>query len=120
MEYLHDSRDKCTIPPCGHPLHHKCHAQMLKMGLYACPVCGEAMLEMEEHWRQIDDEIAHTPMPEEYRDFKVFVLCKDCHHTTQVNFHVLGLKCQSRGSYNTARADDPDGAQKNAATATEP
>ena len=26
---------------------------------------------------------------------------------TNVHFHVLGLKCQKCGSYNTCRADDP-------------
>jgi len=61
-------------------------------------------------WQSLDAEIAATPMPEEYRDMKVAILCRDCHQVCRVNFHVLGLKCQNTqcGSYNTCRTDDPD------------
>ena len=46
---------------------------------YGCPICGESMIDMQEYWAMIDQEIAATPMPEEYRDMLVQILCKDCH-----------------------------------------
>ena len=30
-------------------------------------------------WSQLDKEVEDTPMPEEYKEFYVYVLCKDCH-----------------------------------------
>lgn len=48
-------------------------------------------------------EVSLTPMPEEYRDYKVDILCKDCHEESTVKFHVVGLKCLNCGSYNTCR-----------------
>ena len=58
-------------------------------------------------------EVSLTPMPEEYRDYKVDILCKDCHEESTVKFHVVGLKCLNCGSYNTCRvkgspSPDPD------------
>ena len=46
---------------------------------YTCPICNVSLEKMEVFWRQLDTEIANTPMPEEYRDKKVGVLCRDCH-----------------------------------------
>ena len=34
---------------------------------------------MGDVWTQLDEEVANTPMPEEYKNFYVFVLCRDCH-----------------------------------------
>ena len=34
---------------------------------------------MNDVWSQLDEEVENTPMPEEYKDFYVFVLCRDCH-----------------------------------------
>lgn len=51
----------------------------------------------------LDREISLTPMPRELRDWKVEILCADCHATTQCNFHFEGLKCGSCGGYNTTR-----------------
>ena len=61
------------------------------------------MVDMQEHWRQMDEMIAATPMPQEYRDFAVEILCADCHESSSCVFHVVGLKCGACGSYNTAR-----------------
>ena len=37
------------------------------------------MLPMDRAWEMCDQEIEGTPMPEEYRNFYVQILCKDCH-----------------------------------------
>ncbi|XP_033738055.1 RING finger and CHY zinc finger domain-containing protein 1-like [Pecten maximus] len=81
---------------------------MLKTGNYACPTCNHSMVKMDNVWEHIDEEILHTPMPEEYKDYIVQILCRDCHKESSVLFHVLGLKCQECGSYNTCRTAEPE------------
>lgn len=53
------------------------------------------------HDRQLDNEIENTPMPDEFKDKKVKILCNDCSERSEVGFHVLGAKCQICHSYNT-------------------
>ncbi|XP_067001740.1 RING finger and CHY zinc finger domain-containing protein 1 [Anabrus simplex] len=103
LEDIHTSRISCHIPECGHLLHRPCFEQLLQAGHYACPTCQTSLLDMSQLWDYLDNEIAMTPMPEEYRDFKAEILCKDCHTESVVKFHVVGLKCLSCGSYNTCR-----------------
>ena len=38
-------------------------SEMLKKGMYACPMCGLAMQNMSDVWARLDSEIAITPMP---------------------------------------------------------
>ncbi|XP_065827708.1 RING finger and CHY zinc finger domain-containing protein 1-like [Oscarella lobularis] len=101
MEDLHSSRDACHVPDCGHLIHSSCYRAMLGNGSYRCPTCGKALVDMENHWRHLDEEISRTPMPDEYKDVKMKVLCKECNKESTVPFHVLGHKCQECGSYNT-------------------
>jgi Zn finger protein HypA/HybF involved in hydrogenase expression len=46
------------------------------------------------------------PMPLEYRDTKMVVMCNDCQHKSKVKFHIVGGKCRKCRSYNTTRIDD--------------
>ena len=46
------------------------------------------------------------PMPLEYKDTKMIVMCNDCLEKSKVPFHVLGGKCRKCKSYNTTRTDD--------------
>ncbi|KAL4236129.1 RING finger and CHY zinc finger domain-containing protein 1 [Mactra antiquata] len=108
LEDLHTSRTDAHIPKCGHLIHRLCLESCMKTGNYACPTCGESLVDMKKAWKILDDEVANTKMPDEYKDFNVFILCKDCHKESKVLFHVIGLKCQHCGSYNTCRTDDPD------------
>lgn len=75
---------------------------------------------MQEQWRHMDEMVAMTPMPHEYRDFRVDLLCADCHERSSCVFHVVGLKCGACGGYNTARTGNesaPDAAPAAAAGA---
>lgn len=112
LEDLHTSRIAAHIPPCGHLIHYKCFKDMLKTGNYACPICGQSMLDMSDIWQNVDEEVSQCPMPEEYQNYYVQILCKDCHEESRVLFHVLGLKCQHCGSYNTCRTQEPEGAEE--------
>ena len=103
MEDIHTSTIPAHIPACGHPIHLTCFEELARNGHYACPVCQTSMVNMELVWQNLDREIAATPMPAEYRDHMVSILCRDCHKFSQVAMHVLGAKCSSCGSYNTCR-----------------
>ena len=99
LEDLHTSRKSCRVPKCGHMLHFKCMQQLLKTGNYACPTCSVSMVDMSSVWERLDYEVELTPMPTEYRDLKVAVLCRDCHQDSKSAFHILGQKCTHCGSY---------------------
>ncbi|KAG5892469.1 hypothetical protein JTB14_017433 [Gonioctena quinquepunctata] len=107
LEDIHTSRIPCHIPPCGHLLHRTCFEELLKAGLYACPVCQTSLMNMEQLWKYWDVEVENTPMPEEYQNHYVQILCKDCHKEGTVKFHVVGFKCTHCGSYNTCRVKGP-------------
>lgn len=133
LEDIHTSRIPSHIPICGHLLHRTCFEQLLKAGHYACPICQTSLMDMAQLWKFLDNEIAHTPMPLEYRDYIVKILCKDCHKVSlsllevigkpdssnnsiimdisfqkgSVKFHLIGFKCKHCGSYNTCRITAP-------------
>lgn len=103
LEDIHTSRVVAHVLPCGHLLHRTCYEEMLKEG-YRCPLCMHSALDMSRYWRQLDDEIAQTPMPSEYQNMTVDILCNDCNGRSTVQFHILGMKCNICDSYNTAQA----------------
>ncbi|XP_065571835.1 RING finger and CHY zinc finger domain-containing protein 1-like [Artemia franciscana] len=108
MEDIHTSRIPSHIPSCGHLIHRTCFDALVRGGHYACPVCQKSMLNMESVWRSLDEEIAATPMPPEYANYFIGILCKDCHQESSVRFHPVGAKCRSCGSYNTCRSSNPE------------
>jgi flavoprotein len=80
------------------------------------------MMDMNQLWEYLDTEVQATPMPKEYENYVVDILCKDCHKVgfkriafcnatskssflqeSSVKFHVVGLKCVHCGAYNTCR-----------------
>jgi len=105
MEDIHGSRQAAAVPPCGHLLHMTCQNDMFKNGLYACPSCGVSMLDMSQAWKSIDKELEDTPMPPEYANLYRAILCKDCNTNSKTKFHVVGMKCQKCGSFNTAMGE---------------
>lgn len=102
-EDIHTSRIPSHVPACGHLIHSTCFAKLLESGGYACPICNKSMIDMSRMWRQLDQEILRTPMPADYNNFNVTILCRDCHKESKVRFHILGLKCMECGSYNTSK-----------------
>jgi hypothetical protein len=40
---------------------------------YRCPLCMHSALDMTRYWRQLDTEVAQTPMPSEYQNVTVDV-----------------------------------------------
>ncbi|CBZ53309.1 hypothetical protein NCLIV_030960 [Neospora caninum Liverpool] len=51
-------------------------------------------------WERLDEEVARTPLPDELRR-KATAICNDCGARSEVDYHIVGLKCGSCGGYNT-------------------
>jgi len=107
LEDIHTSRIPSQIPPCNHLIHKTCFDDMLKSGHYACPVCGQSMMDMSDVWKIYDREILETPMPREYQNMACAIQCRDCLKEGLGKFHILGVKCEECGSYNTTRVKGP-------------
>ncbi|NXA61552.1 ZN363 protein, partial [Mohoua ochrocephala] len=101
LEDIHTSRVGAHVLPCGHLLHRP-FSPLSGRG-YRCPLCMHSALDMTRYWRQLDNEVAQTPMPTEYQNMMVEILCNDCNARSTVQFHLLGMKCQNCESYNTAQ-----------------
>ncbi|GAQ87904.1 RING finger and CHY zinc finger domain-containing protein 1 [Klebsormidium nitens] len=115
FEYLFDSVHSTSVMVCGHTAHHACLEEMRQHGQYNCPICSKSLYDMAPVWAQLDAEVEATPMPPEYRDKLVWILCNDCGGINEVRFHLVAQKCPviDCGSYNTRQTR----ASGNAATA---
>eukprot|EP00743_Colponemidia_sp_Colp-15_P002936 GILK01003176.1.p1 GENE.GILK01003176.1~~GILK01003176.1.p1 ORF type:complete len:353 (-),score=12.22 GILK01003176.1:222-1196(-) len=102
MEFLFTSRKTVSVMRCGHTIHSHCLRDLMR-SQYTCPLCSQSLCDMSRLFRHIDTEIANTPMPEEYRNLRVPILCNDCHERSETAFHVVALKCGLCNSYNTRR-----------------
>ena len=81
----------------------RCVQSMRQNNQMSCPICMKSYENMTPYWRNLDAEIAVTPMPQDYADWRVDILCNDCNKPSNVQFHILGLKCSHCRSYNTRR-----------------
>ena len=113
MEFLFDSRRTAQAMRCGHFIHSDCFRELRRapggFSTLRCPVCSVSLTDFEFLWRQLDEEVALTPMPPEYANMMVRILCNDCHAEGETNFHIVGLKCKACGSYNTRQIAGADG-----------
>lgn len=111
---------RSTVMPlrCGHWMHRKCYRKMLSTRT-TCPLCSKSVVDTTAFNQYMDMQIAAMPMPSDYADFRLIVLCNECHHESTVPFHILGAKCGSCGSYNTKRIGQsgtlPEGSDEAAA-----
>uniref|UniRef100_A0A7N0TAV0 Uncharacterized protein n=2 Tax=Kalanchoe fedtschenkoi TaxID=63787 RepID=A0A7N0TAV0_KALFE len=101
FEYLFESRIDVIVLQCGHTIHKDCLKEMRNHFQFACPLCSKSVCDMSKVWERFDLEIAATPMPEQYQNKKVRILCNDCGKNSEVQFHVVAQKCPHCRSYNT-------------------
>lgn len=113
LENLHSSRAGCHVPKCGHLIHEKCWLELTK-NYYSvagprCPICNMSYSRdgMQKFWESMENDMANTPMPVEYRDCYVLIHCNDCNKECQATFHVIGHKCAACGSFNTHQMTGP-------------
>jgi hypothetical protein len=100
---FHSTQASLFPEPCHHAIHSKCFKQYLRSGKYSCPICSKtyAELDMSAYWAELDQAIIASPIPEEYKDWKVEFLCNDCNIKEICNFHFFGHKCSKCKGYNT-------------------
>ncbi|EAS31712.2 CHY zinc finger domain-containing protein [Coccidioides immitis RS] len=101
-EYMFTSPDPVIFMKCGHSIHQKCFDKYSKTS-YRCPICNKTVANMEAHFRNLDRTIGSQPMPAEFRNTKAVINCNDCHAKSVVQYHWLGLKCDTCDSYNTSQ-----------------
>jgi hypothetical protein len=114
VQDLFHSTSQVRVLRCGHTLHKKCLERLLKreVAMHTCPLCSKTLVDHSFQWKQMDLALASTPMPEEYRNKSVAVLCNDCGSKGLVPFHVFGFKCPNAicGGYNTRQImEGPEG-----------
>ncbi|KAL0040618.1 hypothetical protein WJX77_012540 [Trebouxia sp. C0004] len=103
FEFLFDSVRPTAVLNCGHTIHEACLTNMTQNQQMSCPICMKSYMDMAPYWQHLDAEIAVTPMPQDYANWRVDILCNDCNKPSRVQFHILGLKCSHCRSYNTRR-----------------
>ncbi|RYY31827.1 hypothetical protein EON62_06150, partial [archaeon] len=110
-ENMFDSRTPAITLPCGHTMHDKCQMDMLQANSYKCPLCSKSMVNMKRQWKNMDIEVALTPLPPPHDWQWERVLCNDCGKESDTLFHFVGMKCRSDdcGSYNTRRVGKAEG-----------
>eukprot|EP00199_Chlamydomonas_sp_CCMP681_P005721 CAMPEP_0119112320 /NCGR_PEP_ID=MMETSP1180-20130426/39747_1 /TAXON_ID=3052 ORGANISM="Chlamydomonas cf sp, Strain CCMP681" /NCGR_SAMPLE_ID=MMETSP1180 /ASSEMBLY_ACC=CAM_ASM_000741 /LENGTH=224 /DNA_ID=CAMNT_0007099771 /DNA_START=270 /DNA_END=943 /DNA_ORIENTATION=- len=89
-------------------MHQDCLRSLADHNTYVCPCCSKSYMSQDSQsrlWAEMDEAVASTPMPLEYADMQVNILCNDCHALSTVKFHVTGLKCTPCGAYNTGGCD---------------
>ncbi|KAG2449871.1 hypothetical protein HYH02_005394 [Chlamydomonas schloesseri] len=105
-EFLFDSVKPINIMLCGHTIHQECLRGLAEHRTYTCPVCMKCIMSAEAMravWDDLDREVEQTPMPAEFRNTYVDILCNDCQTKSTIKIHFVGNKCPSCGGYNTRR-----------------
>ena len=74
-------------------MHTKCLNKYINQNNISCPMCKKSIMEPSIFEEFMDGQIALTPMPEEYKDIIMPILCNDCLAKSTVPFHILGGKC---------------------------
>ena len=101
LEYLYTSMESTYLMKCGHTIHGSCLKEYTISGNYKCPTCRKSIGDMQSLFEFLDREIELTPMPDEYKEVPIRILCNDCGVQSETFFHVVALKCKNCGSYNT-------------------
>ena len=104
QEFLFYSRSEITPMKCGHYIHISCLNEMVNNQHYTCPLCLKYIIaDIRSLTEALDNHVAATIMPEEFKSRKVDILCHECGTKGQTLFNISGLKCESCGVYNTSR-----------------
>ncbi len=104
-DYIFDSHDQISILKCGHAIHAKCLKNMLKHD-YRCPFCKKTVVDgIQEQWRVYDMLAEFEPIPEEFKNKRLVILCNDCETKSDIKFSFEFLKCAHCGGYNTSEVD---------------
>lgn len=78
QEDMFTSRESVIPIKCGHFIHGSCLKDMMNHHRYTCPVCRKSIADFSDYYEELNQEVAETPMPEEYKDMMCNILCNDC------------------------------------------
>ena len=106
MDDMHTSTKSASFLRCGHAMHTRCLNKYLRNNNIACPMCKKSVVDPKVFEAQMDAYIASMPMPPDYKDVKMRIMCNDCLAKSIVPFHFDGGKCHSCKSYNTTRIEE--------------
>ncbi len=65
------------LPKCSHAMHKRCFSELCKFN-YQCPLCFKSFADMSHAYTQLEEEIAANPMPADFQNKRVEILCNDC------------------------------------------
>lgn len=102
MENFFNSTETWTTLRCNHLMHVKCFYTLIDT-TYKCPLCSKSMFELNKINEFIEQEVMNTIMPNEYKDIEEKILCNECEKYSNAKFHIVAMKCENCGSYNTRR-----------------
>ena len=100
LEDLQTSTKSLHFLKCNHTLHFECFSEYIKTN-YKCPLCSKSMVDMSFYFSNLELQIQQTPLPEEYQNKFVDIICNDCDKISNTKFHFIGLKCTICSSFNT-------------------
>lgn len=104
-EYLFDSQKPVSILKCGHAIHSACLEKLLKHD-YRCPLCKKTVVDkIKEQWKVYDMLSEFEPIPPDFKDKRLVILCNDCEKKSDIKFSFEFLKCAECGGYNTSEVD---------------
>ncbi|KAJ1557525.1 hypothetical protein HK405_015806, partial [Cladochytrium tenue] len=99
-EFMFTSTSTVIFMPCGHCIHHRCHAEHTRSS-YQCPTCLKSLADMSGYFRRLDAALAAHRMPEEYSSTVALTYCNDCELSSFAPFHFLYHRCALCAGYNT-------------------
>jgi predicted RNA-binding Zn-ribbon protein involved in translation (DUF1610 family) len=76
-------------------------SELIGSNKYTCPLCSKLIIDHEIFNTRMQGVIESFPIPEEYKDKEVNILCNECGNKSITLWHFIGHKCDSCGSYNT-------------------
>ena len=104
-EFIFDSPHPVSILKCGHAIHTKCLQKMLEHD-YRCPFCKKTVVDkIHEQWKVYDMLAPFEPIPDEFQNKRLVILCNDCEKKSDIKFTFEFLKCANCGGYNTSEVD---------------
>lgn len=93
-----------SIPmTCGHTIHYKCLIGILHSNNPKCPICRKTVVKSKQYDALLKIMVQSQPMPEEFRDKKVDILCQDCEQKSNVNLNLIAMFCPNCESHNTTQ-----------------
>lgn len=99
-EWMQTSALAIIFMPCGHAIHMECYRNHIENS-YQCPICLKSVLNMTEHFKQLDEALALQELPDDFKNKKNNILCNDCERRSVAPFHFIYHKCSWCCSYNT-------------------